>query len=317
MMPDTCCRILDMMTSLNLRRSLILFSLLGILAAPAVAQEIRVSAKFRSDSVKLGKPIEFNLSAHYPKTLNVLFPDSTFSYAPFELQKKTYYTTRTKDGISVDSVTYILATYEVDSVQMLKLPIYVVNRMDCTQVFSNTDTVHFQHLVKAIPDSLTTDKLPLKVKLDYLGVKWQLNYILLGIVIGVLVIALIVAWIIFGKRIRKHFRLKKLMKAYELFRTQYENSLSSLEHEFSPQRAEQSLVIWKKYLETLLAKPYTKYTSKEIRLIENSEELGQSLSTIDRMIYGHQHDNVISPFSNLKEYVQQQFEKKKAEVANG
>jgi len=83
--------------------------------------------------------------------LNILFPDSTFSFAPFELQKKIYFPTSTKNGISRDSVIYYLATYEVDSIQTLKLPVYVVNPMDCTAVFSNTDSVFFQNLVKAIP----------------------------------------------------------------------------------------------------------------------------------------------------------------------
>ncbi|MBI1767406.1 MAG: hypothetical protein HY015_00475 [Bacteroidetes bacterium] len=301
-----------------IKRSLILFSVFCILNSFSLhAQEIRVQGKFSSDSVKLGKPIEFYLSAHYPEKLNLLFPDSTFSYAPFELQKKKYFPTKTKNGISIDSVTYILATYEVDSIQKLKLPVFVVNAMDCTQVFSNTDTVYFQHMVKSIPDSLTTEKLPLKVNVNYLGVPWQLNYILMGIIVGILIAVLILVWIFFGKKIRKYFRLKKLVSGYESFRIQFDSSVDRLNKEFSPQSAEQSLVIWKKYLESLLSKPYTKYTSKEIRAIEQSEELGLSLMAIDKMIYGHRHENVLSPFSNLKEYVQQQFEKKKVEVANG
>lgn len=283
----------------------------------AHSQEIKVRAKFSSDSIKIGKPIEFYLSVHYPEKLDVLFPDSTFSYSPFEFQKKHYFTTKTKDGISVDSVTYILASYEVDSIQALKLPVFVVNAMDCTQVFSNTDTVFFQHLVKSIPDSLTAEKLPLKVNVNYLGVKWELNYLMLGIIGAILIVVIILVWIFFGKRIRKYFKLKRMMKGYESFRTQFDSSVDRLNDEFSPQRAEQSLLIWKKYLESLVSKPYTKYTSKEIRAIEKSEELGLSLMAIDRMIYGNQQENASTPFNNLKNHVQQQFEKKKAEVANG
>lgn len=301
----------------NARRA-ILFSIFYILHSfTSDAQEIKVQGKFSSDSVKLGKPIEFYLSAHYPEKLNLLFPDSSFSYVPFELQKKKYFTTKTKNGISIDSVTYFLSTYEVDSIQTLKLPVFVVNAMDCTQVFSNTDTVYFQHLVKSIPDSLTAEKLPLKVNVNYLGVRWQLNYILAGIIAAILIVALILFWVFFGKKIRKYFRLKKLVKNYQSFRAQFDSSVDQLNKEFSPQSAEQTLVIWKKYLESLMAKPYTKYTSKEIRAIEKSEELGLSLVAIDKMIYGHQQGNIVTPFSNLKTYVQQQFEKKKVEVANG
>ncbi len=299
-------------------RCAILYSVFYILHVfTAHAQEIKVQGKFSSDSVKLGKPIEFYLSAHYPEKLNLLFPDSIFSYAPFELQKKKYFTTKTIDGISVDSVTYFLSTYEVDSIQTLKLPVFVVNAIDCTQVFSNTDTVYFQHLVKSIPDSLTAEKLPLKTNVNYLGVRWQLNYILAGIIAVILIVALVLVWVFFGKKIRKYFRLKKLVKSYESFRTQFDSSLDKLNKDFSPQSAEQSLVIWKKYLESLMARPYTKYTSKEIRAIEKSEELGLSLMAIDKMIYGHQQGNSVTPFSSLKTYVQQQFEKKKAEVTNG
>lgn len=312
------CWLLIVGSRLTTTRFLILYFACYMLNSfSAASQEIRVRAKFSSDSIKIGKPIEFYLSAHYPEKLNVLFPDSSFAYAPFEFQKKHYVTTKTKDGISVDSVTYVLASYEVDSVQTLKLPVFVVNAMDCTQVFSNTDTVYFQHLVKSIPDSLTAEKLPLKVNVNYLGVKWQLNYLMLGIVGAILIVAIVLVWIFFGKRIRKYFKLKKMAKGYESFRAQFDSSVDKLNHEFSPQRAEQSLLIWKKYLESLVSKPYTKYTSKEIRATEKNEELGLSLMAIDRMIYGHQQGNASTPFNNLKNYVQQQFEKKKAEVTNG
>jgi hypothetical protein len=300
------------------KRFYILNSIFCILLFSTIhAQKINVQAKFSGDSVKIGKPIEFYLSAHYPENLNLLFPDSTFSFAPFELQKKIYFPTLTKNGISKDSVIYMLATYEVDSIQMLKLPVFVVNKMDCTQVFSNTDSVYFQNLVKAVPDSLTAEKLPLKVNTNYLGVRWQLNYILLAIGGGILLITLILVWVFFGKRIRKYFKLKKMSKNYEAFRTKFENSVETLDKDFSPQRVETSLVIWKNYLETLLSKPYTKYTSKEIKTVEKSEELGHALTEIDRMIYGHERGNVHAPFADLKAYVRQQYEKKKEEIAHG
>lgn len=312
------CSIFDVQLTGIFSRTLLLSSVFYMLSSFSLhAQEIKVRGKFSGDSVKIGSPIEFYLSAHYPSKLNLLFPDSAFSFAPFELQKKIYFPTKTTNGISIDSVTYILASYEVDSIQRLKLPVFVVNAMDCTQVFSNTDSVYFQNMVKAIPDSLTAEKLPLKFNTNYLGVKWQLNYILAGIIGIVLVIALILTWVFFGKRIKKYFRLKKLSRGYETFRTQFDASVDRLNNEFSPTSAEQSLLIWKKYLESLLSKPYTKYTSREIRIAEQSEELGLTLAAIDRMIYGHQQGSVDKPFNNLKTYVQMQFEKKKQEVANG
>src|SRR6476661_4872994 len=86
---------------LRVRRFCVLNSIFCILLFSAVhAQEIKVHAKFNGDSVKIGKPLEFYLSARYPENLNILFPDSAFSFAPFEFQKKIYFPTKTENGIS-------------------------------------------------------------------------------------------------------------------------------------------------------------------------------------------------------------------------
>src|SRR5689334_85076 len=84
---------------LGKKRFYLLTTLFYILFFPSIrAQEIKVKAKFDGDSVKIGKPVEFFLTAHYPEKLNLLFPDSTFSFAPFELQKKIYFPTKTENG---------------------------------------------------------------------------------------------------------------------------------------------------------------------------------------------------------------------------
>ena len=291
--------------------------LLALVATGSMAQSIRVRAMFSSDSVKIGEPIELYMSARYPEKYTVLFPDSSFSFAPFEFQKKRYVATHTVDGISRDSVIYTLATYEIDSVQTLKLPVFVVNARDCTQVFSNTDTVFFRALVKAIPDSLAAEKLPLKTNTNYLGVRWNLNYILAAIVGGLVLVAAIIVWLVFGQRIRRYFKLKKMTRHYEAFLAKFDQSLHRLDERFSPQQAEATLLIWKSYLETLMGKPYTKYTSKEIRQVAQNDQLGHALAAIDRMIYGQIAEQVQAPFADLKSYVRQQFEQKKSDISHG
>lgn len=300
-------------TDWNVRKFYILTPIFYILFFTLQAQEIKVHAKFNSDSVKIGKPLEFYLSARYPENVNILFPDSTFSFAPFELQKKTYFPTQTKNGVSKDSVVYTLASYEVDSIQALRLPVFVVNKMDCTQVFSNIDSVYFQNLVKAIPDSLTTEKLPLKTNTNYLGVRWQLNYILFSIAGGILLITLILVWAIFGKRIRNYFRLKKLARGYESFRAQFDASVHKLKNEFSPKNAEQSLFIWKKYMEELSRIPYTKYTTREIKQVFAGNEINLTLSAIDRMVYGQVALESVDSFQSLKSEAEKLFRQKSSE----
>ncbi len=294
----------------------IMCALVLLQALPTLAQDIRVRGHFETDSAQIGKPIYFSLTAKYPSQQTILFPDSTYSFKPFEWAGKKYTITKTKDGISYDSVTYILNTYEIDSIQYLKLPVFAVHPKDCTEVYSETDTLFLKRSVTFVPDSLSIDKLPLKANTSYLPVGWQLNYVIAGIVVAILVILLIVGWILFGKKIKRYFALKRLTKNYIGFIEKYDHSVDKLSTNFSPSAAEAALVLWKKYLESLEAKPYTKYTSREIRELAKNETLGMALSSIDRMIYANVNES-INPFYSLKDYVYQQFEKKKTELMHG
>jgi hypothetical protein len=287
-----------------------------LIGSQAMAQEVKVRGRFETDSTQVGKPIYFTLTARYPFQQTVLFPDSTYSFKPFEWVSKKYAITETKNGISYDSVTYVLNTYEIDSVQLLKLPVFVVQAKDCTEVFSGTDTVFLKKFVQFVPDSLSIEKLPLKVNTSYLPVGWQLNYVIGGLIAAVLIIAAVVVWILFGKKIRRHFALKRMTKNYTSFLEKFDQAVDQLGRNFSPSAAEETLVLWKKYLEQLMAKPYTKYTSREIREMEKNETLGAALSSIDRMIYANVHEST-APFHNLKEHVYQEFEKKKNELMHG
>lgn len=298
----------------HLRLLAIMASLL--IGSQAMAQEVKVRGRFETDSTQVGKPIYFTLTARYPFQQTVLFPDSTYSFKPFEWVSKKYAITETKNGISYDSVTYVLNTYEIDSVQLLKLPVFVVQAKDCTEVFSGTDTVFLKKFVQFVPDSLSIEKLPLKVNTSYLPVGWQLNYVIGGLIAAVLIIAAVVVWILFGKKIRRHFALKRMTKNYTSFLEKFDQAVDQLGRNFSPSAAEETLVLWKKYLEQLMAKPYTKYTSREIREMEKNETLGAALSSIDRMIYANVHEST-APFHNLKEHVYQEFEKKKNELMHG
>lgn len=282
-------------------------------ALPSFGQMVDVRSRFQDDSVRIGEPIPFALTARYPKELNLLFPDSSFSFAPFEFSSKKYFPTQTTGPISYDSVVYYLTTYEIDSLQKLSLPVFLVHPGDCTAVFSRSDTVYLKHTVANVPDSVATPQLPLKTQTSYLQVKWLFNYPLWLIIGGVLVILLILGWLIFGKRIRHYFQIRKLERYHRAFLTRYNDAIEQLKEGFSSPKAERALVLWKEYMESLEAKPYTKYTSKEILQIEKDEHLTGPLKDIDRMVYASQQLDPKS-FSVLKEYSQSRFNQKLEEV---
>jgi hypothetical protein len=293
---------------------LVLFLLVTFAAS---AQEIHVVGRFNADSVKLGEPIEYYVTTKYPGQWQVLLPDSTFSFSPFEFQKKIYFPTSTTNGISTDSVLYLLNTFEIDSIQTLKIPVFVVQPNDCTMYESNTDTVFFTHLVSQVPDSLSAEQLPLKTNTAYNAVSWLFNYPVFSIVVGALLLISVLVWLIFGKKIKRHFTLKRLTKNHYEFILNFDSAIEKLKVGFTPESAERSVLIWKKYMEDLITRPYTKSTTRELKAIENNENLISALQVIDRSIYGRIPPDTLDSFINLKEFSQVQFNKKLEELKHG
>ena len=280
----------------------------------ANAQEIKVTSGFVKDSVEIGEPVAYYLAARYPESVMALFPDSTFSFAPFEFSKKAFFPTKTTMGISYDSAVYELRTFEIDPVQFLSLPVYVTTARDCTAFESERDSIFLIEQIK-IPasDTVTLKNLPLKSNTLYERVRMQFNTLILMIVLGVLLVAGIITWIFFGKRIIRHYKMKRLEKKYLKFLGEFNDQIESASKVFSREKTEAALSSWKKYLEQLERKPYTKLTTREVVKMDDDKNLGITLAAIDNAIYGHQ-TAVAEPFSALKLIAQQRFTKKLEQI---
>jgi hypothetical protein len=281
-----------------------------------LAQEVQVQGKFQSDSLMIGQPFSFSVRATYPKHLQILFPDSTFAFKPFEFESKEYFTTRTTGDISRDSVVYRLSSYEIDSIQVFQLPVFVVQPADCTEVWSRPDSIFLKHFVAAVPDTVDARQLPLKTNTEYLPVSWLLNYPVLLWVAGGVAVVTILVWLIFGSRIRRYYRVKKLNRNHYSFLERFEFAVQQVQSNFTSPRAESALVIWKKYMEGLEGKPYTKFTSREIAGMVTDDQLASALKGIDRMIYGGMAPESQKPFAELQQFSQAHFVKKLEEVSH-
>jgi hypothetical protein len=285
--------------------------LLGcLIQLSASAQEIKVTSGFVKDSVAIGEPITYYLTARYPESVMALFPDSTFKFSPFEFGDKQFFPTKTTSGISYDSAVYQLSTFEIDKVQYLSLPVYVTTARDCTAFDSSRDSVFLIEQIK-IPatDTVALKNLTLKSNTLYERVFTQFNTLILMIVLGVLVVAAIIGWIFFGKRIIRHFRIKKLEKKYQQFLQSFSKQVEEISQTFSREKTESALSIWKKYLEQLERKPYTKLTTREVIKMDADASLGNSLAMIDNAIYGNQ-TAVTEPLTALRTIAEQRFTKK-------
>ncbi len=271
---------------------------------------------FLSDSIKIGEQTAFYLSARYPSNLMVLFPDSTHTFSPFEYKNKEYFVTETTDGVSADSTVYYLTTFEIDRVQRLTLPVYVVQAQDCTMVQSPRDSVLITQMVAHVPDSISAPQLPLKVNTAYQNVYYNLNFWLIVIAVSAVAVLALLTWIFFGKKIKRYFRARKLRRDHAMFLGIYNSFLSDLQAAFSVLKTESALATWKRYMEQLESRPYTKLTTRETLKVVKETALTEDLARIDKAIYGHD-TAVVKSLENLKAFANQRFARKMKEVQHG
>lgn len=298
------------------RRVRILASLLILIPTCAFSQEVQLKGGFLSDSLKIGEQTAYYLAARYSSDLTVLFPDSTHTFAPFEYQSKEYFLTRTTDGISADSAVYFLTTFEVDRVQFLELPVYVVMDRDCTMVSTEADSVLITQFVAQMPDTVSTEQLPLKMNTAYQEVSYDFNIWLMVFLITVLLALVLIVWVLFGQKIQRYFIIKRMQKNHAYFLDTYNAFVAQLRINFSPPATESALVTWKNYMEKLDARPYTRLTTPETQRLVKEPALAEHLKLIDKAIYGHD-TTVVDSLENLKHFADQQFHRKVKEVQHG
>lgn len=234
--------------------------------------------RFQTDSIELGRPIDYALSYHHNPSAEVFFPDTTYNFYPFEIIRRNIFPTSTTNGVSTDSVVYTLVTFDISKNQKLRLPIYLLSKRDCTAVYSLTDSVFLKEMIKT-----SVDSLQLKTDTKLLALSQQVNYPkILTYLLGLLGVVLII-YAFFGRFIRKQYTLFLFGRRHKDFQTNYKKFTRSTLDDVTIGKA---LVLWKKHLEWLEKRPYTSYTTKEIVSRLPSERLEEALREVDSAIYG-------------------------------
>lgn len=286
----------------------ILSLLFWVLALPLYGQEVIPHGHFHKDSVKIGESLPYSLWVRYPKNNDLAFPDSLFDFSPFELEKRDYFNTKSDSLVSLDSVVYYFTTFEIDTVQYLTLPVYLINEYDSTTLYTSTDSVILEHVVSVLPDSVAV-----LVNTDYQKVPLAFNYPYFTIGVIIFLLVALTIFLVFGKRIRQTIRVYWLTKRHKQFVSSLDDLLAD-----QPIEVERTLSAWKKYLEKLLSQPYTKLTSKEIVALGQQPEIASHLKIIDAHIYGgNKSTDIKSAFEFLLILAVDQFNNRIKEIKNG
>ncbi|MCC5928507.1 MAG: hypothetical protein JJU28_04605 [Cyclobacteriaceae bacterium] len=258
------------------------------------AQELSVKGSFNKDSTKIGEEVVFSLSVSYPRAVDLVFPDSTFNFYPFEFLKGRYFTTRSDSLMSFDSAVYYLATYEIEPVQKLRLPVYILKGKDSLPVFTKADSVFLIEMIDELPEEpvFLSDNTFFKIPA-------QFNHPYFFIGLGIFAFITLLVILFFGKKIRVAYKRWKIRKGFEKFILMFEHHKKELLENKNSASAEKLLSIWKGYLEKLDDKPYTKMTTREICNLYPGDDLKNSLRELDKSIYsGHYNGDTMENIIN-------------------
>lgn len=273
-----------------LRKLLLLLYWLPVLA---VGQDPKVPAPiglFQLDSIKIGEPVNFIFYFRYKSGEEVIFPDSTHNFAPFEFVGKQFFMTASTGGWSRDSVVYTLRSFSVAPVQSLSLPVYLLRQHDTLAIPSEPQEVYLKQLVSGPPDP---QQLKAHTSLVPIEKRFNLIYWLIGA--GILLLLMLLIWMAFGKKLIIRYRLYVLRKHHNLFINKYNAFIDQFNKSESLHTIEQAITLWKNYLTLLEGNAINSFTTREIAAFYNEDEdVATALRLFDKAIYG----NIVSDKSS-------------------
>ncbi|MBC6989324.1 hypothetical protein [Hymenobacter sp. BT491] len=284
--------------------------LLAPLGALAQSPPDQPQSRFLRPSVRIGEVIDYELLHNHESSLEVIFPDSTAKFEPFEFVGKTYYPTRTRKGRSLDRTVYHLRTFALDSVQRLSLPTTVLHGRDTLTITTAPATVRLKRTAPApafdTPPVLrqNTALLPVEQRFNYpywLAGAAAVILVALGIVVG------------FGRTWRQRYQLYKLRKNHVYFLAQYARHVERFTLSRSLTNMERAITLWKNYLTTLENNAINSLTTKEIvEHYQNNGDVKQALRIADRVIYGNQltdeEEETEEAFSLLRNFAERRYD---------
>ena len=272
------------------------------------------SLQFLEDSVRVGDPTPVAVVLRYPAHWQVLMPDSTANFAPFEYDHRWYATTRTDSGISVDSAVYYLATFEIEERQGLGMAFRVVSERDTAVYRLAPDSITFWDVIPVMPDSLIYET---QAVLEPLPHEFNSPYWTVGGVLALIVV--IVVSLFMARPLGRWWKRRRLARTHERWLQRAEQLTEALATADGVvgELPEQWMNHWKAYLEGLENRPYTKLTTRELAQYQELAGLQDSLKQFDRAIYGKKSEGGLSAQAlKLKDYAQNRY-KARLEALNG
>lgn len=249
------------------------------------SQEIDYNIFFREDSVKIGDTITLISTLKYPINIEIIQPDSSYNFMPFEFIDKIVFESSSTNNLIFDSTLYFLQTFELDSIQSISLISYIISTGDSLEILSNSDKITTISLVKEINSKTKTNTLFEKINSIFNSKKFLT-------IIGVVLSIIVLIYLLFRKKINKYFKIKRIKSETDYFKNEFDDILSNYQNTNDIKFLENLLLKWKRFMEKLSKKPYSSSTTSEISIFNKNVKNIKTLREIDKCIYS-ENKNII------------------------
>ena len=249
------------------------------------SQEIDYNIFFKEDSVKIGDTITLISTLKYPINIEIIQPDSSYNFMPFEFIDKIVFESSSTNNLIFDSTLYFLQTFELDSIQSISLTSYIISRGDSLEILSNSDKITTISLVKEINSKTKKNTLFEKINSIFNSKKFLT-------ITGVIISIIVLIYLVFRKKINKYFKIKRIKSETDYFKNEFDDILSNYQNTNDIKFLENLLLKWKRFMEKLSKKPYSSSTTSEISIFNKNAKNIKTLREIDKCIYS-ENKNII------------------------
>lgn len=242
------------------------------------SQEIDYNIFFKEESVKIGDTITLISTLRYPKNIEIIQPDSSYKFIPFEFLDKIIFESSTSNNFIYDSTIYLLQTFELDSIQSIYLKSYIINTSDSLEILSNNDDILTISLVNEKNSKIKANTLLERINSIFNTKKYS-------IITGVIFSILILIYLVFRKKINKYFKIKRIKSETDFFKNEFDYILNKYLNTNNIKFLENLILKWKRFMEKLSKKPYSSSTTSEISIFNKNIKSIKTLKEIDKCIY--------------------------------
>ena len=253
--------------------------ILLLLSVNLNSQEIRFNIFFSKDSIKVGDPIFLISVLTYDKKFEIIQPDSSYNFKPFEYIDKVIYPSKIENNKIFDSTIYFLRTFNIDSVQKINLKSLIINK-DCLEITSSYDSVFLINQVTNLNDkSIKNTSFSLIYHIFNTKKYVSAAFILL--------IVILILFLIFRKKIITYFKIQRLNKDLNSYSNLLKNYLNKYSNKKDKKYLEGSLLVWKRYMEKISIFSFTSSTTFKINNYLKDKKTKNILEEIDMILYSN------------------------------